>query len=62
MEHNKTTQEKEMNIDGTEYVEKNYDNIDYSNWSPKAFVIGFFCGTSIMSIFLFCIKYSGIGL
>lgn len=41
-----------IEIDGIEYVEKNYLRIVYSNWSPRAFVIGFFSGCVIMGIFL----------
>ncbi len=33
-----------IKINGIEYVEKNYDRIIFSKWSPKAFVIGFLCG------------------
>jgi len=42
-----------INIDGVEYVEKNYERIFFSDWSPKAFVIGFSCGffmTTVLTI------------
>lgn len=41
-----------IKVNGIEYVEKNYPKIIYSNWSPRAFVIGFSTGCAIMSIFI----------
>ena len=41
-----------IKLNGIEYVEKNYTKIVYSNWNPRVFVIGFFSGCVIISIFL----------
>ncbi len=39
-----------IKVDGIEYVQKNYEKIIYSNWSPRAFVLGFMCGCILASI------------
>lgn len=42
-----------IKVNGITYVEKNYDTIIYSNWSPKAFVIGFGSGCVITGLVIF---------
>ena len=45
-----------IKVHGIEYVEKNYPKIIYSNWSPRAFVLGFCSGCALTSI-----VYLGVG-
>ena len=40
-----------LNINGTEYVERTYKGIIYSEWSPKAYVLG------VASGILLCITF-----
>ncbi len=49
-----------IEVDGVKYVEKNYPKIVYSNWSPRAFVIGFCVGCAMMSIVIWGWVYSRV--
>lgn len=49
-----------IKINGEYYVKENkHRKIHYSDWSPRAFVIGFAIGSAITSIVLLCLLAGG---